>query len=64
MTSVVDGNPNRMQFKAPYIDMPDGGLNIRLVDLPVDQEARLLRHKIAAAEAFARENRIDQRGLG
>ena len=64
VTSVVDGNPNRMQFKAPYIDMPDGGLNIRLVDLPVDQEARLLRHKIAAAEAFARENRIDQRGLG
>ena len=51
-----------MQFKTPDIDMPEG-LNIRLVDLPVDQEARLLRHKINAAEAFARENRIDQRGL-
>ncbi|MGB1515177.1 MAG: indolepyruvate ferredoxin oxidoreductase family protein [Paracoccaceae bacterium] len=64
VTSVVDGNPHRMHFKTPDIDMPEGGLNIRLVDLPVDQEARLLRHKISAAEAFARENRIDQRGLG
>jgi len=64
VTSVVDGNPNRMHFKTPDIDMPEGGLNIRLVDLPVDQEARLLRHKVSAAEAFARENRIDQRGLG
>ena len=64
VTSVVDGNPNRMHFKTPDIDIPDGGLNIRLVDLPVDQEARLLRHKVSAAEAFARENRIDQRGLG
>lgn len=64
VTSVVDGDPNRMQFQNPDIEMPEGGLNIRLVDLPVDQEARLLRHKISAAEAFARKNRIDQRGLG
>ena len=64
VTSVVDGNPNRVQFKNPDIDLPEGGLNIRLVDMPVDQEARLLRYKISAAEAFARENRIDQRGLG
>jgi indolepyruvate ferredoxin oxidoreductase len=64
VTSVVDGDPNRMQFKTPTMDLPDGGVNIRLVDLPVDQEARLLRHKISAAEAFARENRVDTRVMG
>ena len=38
VTSVVDGNPNRMQFK-PLTLICLRGLNIRLVDLPVDQEA-------------------------
>ena len=32
-----------------------------MVDLPVDQEARLLRHKSVRPRRFARENRIDQR---
>ena len=31
-TSVVDGDPDRMQFVTPEFDMPEGGLNIRLVD--------------------------------
>src|SRR5210317_784656 len=64
VTAVVDGNPNRMHFQTPDIDMPEGGLNIRLVDTPTDQEYRLLNYKIAAAERFARENRIDRRVLG
>ncbi len=64
VTSVVDGNPNRLSFVAPSIDLPEGGLNIRLVDTPAAQEARLINHKIDAARAFARANRIDQRVFG
>jgi len=64
VTSVVDADPHRMSFKTPKDDLPQGGLNIRLVDTPTDQEYRLLNYKIAAAERFARENRIDRRVLG
>ncbi|HEU0222609.1 MAG TPA: indolepyruvate ferredoxin oxidoreductase family protein, partial [Paracoccaceae bacterium] len=42
---------------------PDG-LNIRLGDTPVAQEARLHDYKRFAAEAFARANRIDRRVHG
>ncbi|PVA08308.1 indolepyruvate ferredoxin oxidoreductase family protein [Thalassorhabdomicrobium marinisediminis] len=60
VTSVVDGDPHRMQFVAPEFEMPEGGLNIRLVDTPVAQEARMIDYKRFAAEAFARANRIDK----
>ncbi|GKY87977.1 indolepyruvate ferredoxin oxidoreductase family protein [Sinisalibacter aestuarii] len=63
-TAVVDGRVDRMTFVTPEIDMPEGGLHIRLVDDRVPQEPRLHRYKIPAAEAFARANRIDRRGLG
>ena len=64
VTSVVDGDPHRMSFKTPDFPMPEGGLNIRLVDTPTEQEARLARYKKSAAEAFARANRIDKRVWG
>ena len=64
VTSVVDGDPHRMSFVTPSIDLPEGGLNIRLVDTPAAQEARLINHKIDAARAFARANRIDRRVFG
>ncbi|MCF2872793.1 indolepyruvate ferredoxin oxidoreductase family protein [Octadecabacter sp. G9-8] len=60
VTSVVDGDPHRVSFVEPDFDMPDGGLNIRLIDTPVAQEARTIDHKRLAAEAFARANRIDK----
>ncbi|MDX2101212.1 MAG: indolepyruvate ferredoxin oxidoreductase family protein [Alphaproteobacteria bacterium] len=41
-------------------DMPHGGLNIRWPDKPVDQEYRLMRHKLYAVLAFARANRLDE----
>jgi len=64
-TAVVDGNPHRMQFVEPAdFPMPQGGLNIRLLDTPVAQEARMIDHKRFAAEAFARANRIDRRVWG
>ncbi|SMO55326.1 indolepyruvate ferredoxin oxidoreductase family protein [Paracoccus laeviglucosivorans] len=58
-TSVVDGDPLRMKFVIPDFTMPQGGLNIRLGDTPVVQEARMIDHKRFAAEAFSRANRID-----
>lgn len=63
-TAVVDGRPDRMQIITPDFPMPEGGLNIRLQDTPVAQEARMIRHKRHAAEAFARANRIDKRVYG
>ncbi|PIE13772.1 MAG: indolepyruvate ferredoxin oxidoreductase [Rhodobacterales bacterium] len=63
-TAVVDGRPNRMQFVTPEFDMPEGGLNIRLVDDRIAQEARLIDYKRHAAEAFSHANRIDKRVWG
>ncbi|RFF45486.1 indolepyruvate ferredoxin oxidoreductase family protein [Xanthomonas campestris] len=40
--------------------LPPGGLSIRWPDPPVDQEMRLHRYAIAAAQAFARANHIDR----
>lgn len=63
-TSVIDGNPDRMRFVLPDFAMPDGGLNIRLGDTPVAQEARMIDYKRWAAEAFSRANRIDRMHWG
>ncbi|WP_428541626.1 indolepyruvate ferredoxin oxidoreductase family protein [Profundibacter sp.] len=64
VTSVVDGHPDRMQFVKPKFEMPQGGLNIRLIDTPVLQEARMIDYKRVAAEAFAKANKIDKRVWG
>ncbi|AVO39027.1 indolepyruvate ferredoxin oxidoreductase family protein [Pukyongiella litopenaei] len=63
-TAVVDGRPDRMQLTAPDFDMPEGGLNIRLVDTPTAQEARMIDYKRFAAEAFSHVNRMDKRVWG
>ncbi len=63
-TAVVDGNPHRMQFVTPEFAMPEGGLNIRLVDTPHAQEVRMIDHKRFAAEAFSRANGMDRRVWG
>ena len=60
VTSVVDGDPLRMKFKVPKIRSGTDHLNIRLVDTPADQEKRLFNDKKAAAEEFARANKIDK----
>ncbi len=64
VTSVVDADPHRMEFVTPDFAMPEGGLNIRLVDTPQLQEARMIDHKRFAAEAFSRANKMDQRKIG
>jgi indolepyruvate ferredoxin oxidoreductase len=64
VTSIIDGRADRMKFVTPDFPMPEGGLNIRLVDHWITQEARMIDHKRFAAEAFARANRIDKRMWG
>ncbi len=60
VTSVVNGDPERLKISKPKIDEPEGGLNIRLIDLPITQEERLHNYKRVAAEKFARENSLDR----
>ena len=64
VTSTVDASPDRMSFKTPDFEMPEGGLNIRLGDHWIPQEARLTDYKRFAAEAFSRANRMDKRVWG
>jgi len=64
VTSVVDGRPDRMSLVVPQFDMPEGGLNIRLVDDRIPQETRMIDYKRFAAEAYARANKIDKRVWG
>ncbi len=63
-TSVVDADLARARFVLPEFEMPDGGLNIRLIDTPHAQEARMIDHKRFAAEAFSHANRMDRRVWG
>ena len=63
-TAVIDGDPHRMKLVEPKFEMPKGGLNIRLIDDRIEQEARLIDYKRHAAEAFAHANKIDKRVWG
>ncbi len=63
-TAVVNGALDRIDIKIPEFDMPEGGLNIRLIDTPHAQEARMIDHKRFAAEAFSHVNKMDKRIWG
>ncbi len=59
-TGVVDGSLNRVQLVTPTdFVMPPGGLNIRLGDTILGQEARLHDFKRDAMLAFVRANKIN-----
>lgn len=58
--AIVDLDPMRVQPIIPDFPMPEGGLNIRWPDPPLAQEKRLLEHKLYAALAYAKVNRIDR----
>ena len=64
VTSVVNGCPDKLKFVRPEFSVPEGGLNIRLMDTPQAQELRIIDYKRHAAQAFARANRMDRRVLG
>src|SRR5262249_35969796 len=60
-TGVVDGSVDRVKLVPPAdFLMPDGGLNIRLVDTILGQEARLHDFKRDAMLAFVRANKINR----
>jgi indolepyruvate ferredoxin oxidoreductase len=60
-TGVVDGSVDRIRLVTPTdFRMPDGGLNIRLVDTILGQEARLHDFKRDAMLAFVRANRLNK----
>jgi len=60
-TGVVDGSLDRVQIVTPTdFVMPPGGLNIRLTDSFLGQEARLHDFKRDAMLAFVRANRLNK----
>ncbi|MBO0751935.1 MAG: indolepyruvate ferredoxin oxidoreductase family protein, partial [Bradyrhizobiaceae bacterium] len=60
-TVVVDGSLDRVRIVIPDdFVMPPGGLNIRLVDTVLGQEARLYDFKRDAMLAFVRANRLNR----
>ena len=57
----VNVDPERVRIVVPTdFKMPEGGLNIRWPDAPLDQEERLHTYKLEAAKAFALANKLDQ----
>ncbi len=57
----VNVNPHQLDIVLPEdFILPASGLNIRWPDPPLDQEMRLHQYAVAAAEAFARANKIDK----
>ena len=56
----VDIDPNRVQVLLPANPSPEGALSLRWPDSPAEQEARVLDHRLAAAQAYVRANRLDR----
>ena len=60
-TAVVDGALERVKIVIPQdFEMPEGGLNIRLRDTILGQEARLYDYKRDAMLAFIRANKLNR----
>ena len=60
-TAVVDGSLDRVKIVLPQdFDMPPDGLNIRLRDTILGQEARLYDYKRDAMLAFIRVNKLNR----
>jgi indolepyruvate ferredoxin oxidoreductase len=61
VSASVEVDPDRIGIALPHdFDMPADGLNIRLADTPLQQEARLLDFKLYAALAYARANGLNR----
>src|ERR1700737_3930818 len=60
-TAVIDGSLDRVNIAIPAeFEMPPGGLNIRLHDTILGQEARLHDYKRDAMLAFVRANKLNK----
>ncbi|ADP13901.1 pyruvate ferredoxin/flavodoxin oxidoreductase family protein 1 [Achromobacter xylosoxidans A8] len=61
VSASVDVDPCRVEILLPQdFQLPADGLNIRLPDTPLQQEARLLDYKLYAALAYARANKLNR----
>lgn len=61
VSASVEVDPERTRIVLPEdFQLPPDGLNIRLPDTPLQQEARLLDYKLYAALAYARANRLNR----
>ena len=61
LTAVIDGSLERVNIVMPQdFAMPEGGLNIRLRDTVLGQEARLHDYKRDAMLAFVRANKLNK----
>ncbi|MCF3934537.1 indolepyruvate ferredoxin oxidoreductase family protein [Acuticoccus sp. M5D2P5] len=58
-TQSIDGRIDRLSIALPDLDIPPGGLNIRVGFDPLGEEARLHAHKLPAAQAFVSANRLN-----
>jgi indolepyruvate ferredoxin oxidoreductase len=64
-SAAIDVELNRVVPKLPTdVQMPAGGLNLRLPDTPQEQEYRLHNYKLDAVRAFVRTNGLDRVTLG
>lgn len=59
-TASIHSDVDCFQPVSPDYVLPEGGLNIRLGDTPQAQEARLHQHKLEAAKAYVRANKLDK----
>jgi indolepyruvate ferredoxin oxidoreductase len=60
-TAIIDGSLDRVKIELPTdFAMPEGGLNIRLRDTILGQEARLHDYKRDALLAFVRANKLNK----
>ena len=60
-SSSVNIDPDHLQIVTPTdFDMPEDGLHIRWPDAPLEQERRLQQHKMYAALAFAKANKLNK----
>ena len=60
-SAIVSVDPERINPLVPETyTLPEGGLNIRWPDDPLGQEALLHEHKLDAARAYVRANKLDQ----
>ena len=60
-SACVELDPDRIHVRIPAdYQPPAGGLHIRWPDTPQQQEKRLHEHKLEAARAFCRANRLDR----
>lgn len=64
-SAAIDVELNRVVPELPTdVQMPSGGLNLRLPDTPQEQEYRLHNYKVDAVRAFVRANGLDRVTLG